>query len=136
MSTEGEIPCPNGCAINPTELRRVHYYGPHRTAVYRCPKCHKRFSQRITSVFIGFHLDDPTIYRVLKALCEGNGIRATARIFDINRKTVERILDHAAAHCQKVSEKLIQNYHLKECPLDELWSFVKKRKRVYRRWKS
>jgi len=69
---------------------------------------------------------------VLKALCEGNGIRAAARIFDINRKTGERILDQAAVHCQKVSEKLIKNYHLKECQMDELWSFVKKRKRVYR----
>ena len=133
MSKEGEDRCPNGCAINRSELRVAHYYGPHRTAVYRCAKCQKRFSQRWTSVFVGFHLDDPTIYRVLKALCEGNGIRATARIFEINRKTVERILDHAAAHCQKVSERLLKNYHLKECQLDELWSFVKKRKRCYRR---
>lgn len=133
MSEDAEILCPNGCIVKASQLRVSHYYGPHRTVRYRCPKCQMRFSERLFSIFAGFHTDDPTIYRVLTALGEGNGIRATARIFDINRKTVERILDHAAAHCQKVSEKLIKHYHLEECQLDELWSFVKKRKRVCRR---
>jgi hypothetical protein len=31
---------------------------------------------------------------------------------------------------------LIRNYHLEECQLDELWSFVKKRKRTSRHWKN
>lgn len=132
MSKEQEILCPNGCTVKESQLRVAHYYGPHQTAVYRCPKCKERFSERVSSVFAGFHTEDRTIYHVLKALCEGNGIRATARIFGIDRKTVERILQQAAAHCQKVSQRLITNYHLTECQLDELWSFVKKRKRVCR----
>ncbi|MDQ3253817.1 MAG: hypothetical protein M3R15_07900 [Acidobacteriota bacterium] len=67
---------------------------------------------------------------MLKALAEGNGIRACSRIFDIDKNTIIRILDVAGSHCHKVSEQLIQNYHMQECQLDELWSFVKKRKRV------
>jgi hypothetical protein len=49
---------------------------------------------------------------------------------------VSLILEQAATHCQKVSECLLQNYHLEECQLDELWSFVKKRKRISLRWKN
>jgi transposase-like protein len=122
--------CPNGCKTVEDDVKLVEFYGPHNTPRFRCLKCKHRFSARHDSVFLGFHTDEQTIYRVLKALAEGNGIRACARIFDIDKKTVIRILDIAGAHCQQVTEQLIQNYHLKECQLDELWSFVKKRKRV------
>jgi len=35
-------------------------------------KCGRQFSARHDSVFAGFHTDEQTIYRVLKALAEGN----------------------------------------------------------------
>jgi hypothetical protein len=67
---------------------------------------------------------------VLKALSEGIGIRAAARIFDLDKDTVVLILERAAEHCKRVSEQLIKNYPMDECQLDELGSFVKKRKHV------
>ncbi|MEW6732686.1 MAG: hypothetical protein AB1489_15270 [Acidobacteriota bacterium] len=73
---------------------------------------------------------------MLKALAEGSGIRATARIFDIDKKTVERILEQAGKHCQQVSELLITDYHMEECQLDELRAFVKKWKRALRPQKN
>lgn len=127
MKSSPFLRCPNGCKTVEKDFKLVEYYGPHRTPLYRCLKCGKRFSGRHDSVFSGFHTDEQTIYRVLKALSEGNGIRATARIFDIDKNTVGRILEQAARHCKRVSEQLIKNYHLDECQLDELWSFVKKR---------
>ena len=130
MNQEASIQCPNGCRMQRSPVKVVQHYGPNRTRLYRCRTCQREFSERRGSVFSGFHTDQKTIYRVLKALAKGNGIRTTARIFDVNRKTVERILERAAAHCQRVSETLIRNYHLTECQLDELWSFVKKRKRI------
>lgn len=125
--------CPNGCQTVAEDFKLVEYYGPHRTPLYRCLKCGQRFSGRHDSIFAGFHTDEQTIYRVLKALAEGNGIRACARIFDLDKNTVTRILEQAAQHCQGVTEQLLVNYHLEECQLDELWSFVKKRKRISRR---
>jgi transposase-like protein len=65
-------------------VKLVRYYGAHHTPLYRCAQCGREFSARSTSVFAGFHTDDQTIYRVLKALAEGNGIRACARIFDVD----------------------------------------------------
>jgi transposase-like protein len=106
--------CPNGCQTVATDFKLIRYYGPHRTPEYRCLKCEREFSARHESVFAGFHTDEETIYRVLKALAEGNGIRACARIFDLDKNTVARILGQAAAHCQRVSEHLIRNYHLEE----------------------
>jgi len=128
--------CPNGCETVETDFKLVESYGPHLTSLYRCLNCGQRFSGRHASVFAGFHTDEQTIYRVLKALAEGTGLRACARIFDIDKNTVGRILEQAARHCQKVSEQLIKDYHLDECQLDELWSFVKKRKRICQPLKS
>ncbi len=124
------LQCPKGCKSVERDFKLVEYYGPHRTPLYRCLRCDQRFSGRHASIFAGFHTDDQTIYRVLKALAEGNGIRACTRIFDVDKNTVARILERAALHCQAVTQCLMQNYHMDECQLDELWSFVKKRKRI------
>jgi transposase-like protein len=136
MKSTLRLQCPNGCQTVEQDFKLIRYYGPHRTPFYRCRKCGREFSARHDSVFAGFHTDEQTIYRVLKALAEGNGIRACSRIFDIDKNTVALILEQAARHCQQVSEQLIKDYHLEECQLDELWSFVKKRKRTSRRSRS
>lgn len=136
MKSSPTLCCPNGCQTVESDLKWVRYYGPNQTALYRCLKCGREFSSRHRSVFSGFHTDEPTIYRVLKALAEGNGVRACARIFDIDKNTVALILEIAARHCEQVSQHLIKDYHLDECQLDELWSFVKKRKRTCRRLRN
>lgn len=136
MNSAPFLRCPNGCRTAEDDVKLVRRYGPHHTPLYRCVPCGREFSVRHGSIFAGFHTDDQTIYRVLKALSEGNGIRACARIFDIDKNTVVRILERAARHCQQVSAYLIKNYHMEECQLDELWSFVKKRKRICQRLKN
>ncbi len=102
MKSPLPLRCPNGCKTVETDFKLVECYGPHRTPLHRCLKCGQRFSGRHDSIFAGFHTDEQTIYRVLKALALSNGIRACARIFDIDKNTVVRILQHAAHHCQKV----------------------------------
>src|SRR5207237_5767107 len=116
--------CPKGCEITRKDVKFVRTYGPNQTALYRCGKCNYQISIRRESVFKGYHNEEKTIYRILKALCEGNGIRGTARIFEISTNTVMKILVQAAKHCEKVSEQLIRNYHMEECQIDELWTFV------------
>ena len=126
MKSSLRLQCPNGCKTVEQDFQLLRYYGPHRTPYYRCLKCGREFSARHDSIFAGFHTDEQTIYRVLKALAEGNGLRAYARIFDLSKNTVALIREQAAQHCQQVSEQLLKDYHLEECQLDELWSFVKK----------
>lgn len=129
MSEDPEVLCPNGCPVKESQLPVVEQDHTELCATGVRNARGDSANERLQFLLL-FHLDDQTIYRVLKALAEGNGIRATARIFDIDRKTVELILEQAASPCQKVSANLISDYHLKECRLDEFWSFVKKRKHV------
>jgi hypothetical protein len=105
-------------------------YGKHNTKLLRCHTCKKRFSERRNTAFFGLHTDEETITRVVRCLAEGNSIRATARIMDLDKDTVHRIFEKASAHCVKVLDSLLTDLHLEECQLDELWSFVKKKRKI------
>jgi hypothetical protein len=54
--------------------------------------------------------------------------RATARLLGINKDTVNRVILRAGEHCELILSSLLRSLKLKETQLDELWSFVKKRK--------
>ncbi len=107
-------------------------YGKHGTKLLRCRTCKTRFSERRNTVFFGLHTHEETVERVVRCLAEGNSIRATARILGIDKDTVYRIFDRASKHCQKVLDSLLRDLHLEECQLDELWAFVKKKRRTSR----
>jgi hypothetical protein len=73
-----------------------------------------------------FALDaDSSIFELaFRALAEGNSIRGTARIVEIDPETCRDWLERYAHHCRLVMLYLWRELHLEECQLDELWSFV------------
>lgn len=102
-------------------------FGKHGIRLLRCKTCEKRFSERHNTVFSGLHLDEKTITEILLCLAEGASIRGCARIKGVDKDTVQRILERARRHCNKVLSELLRDLNLTECQLDELWSFIKKR---------
>lgn len=62
--------------------------------------------------------------RVVAALVEGNGLRATARLTGIARMTVEKILRDLGAACHKLHDETVRNLTCKRIECDEIWSFV------------
>src|SRR4030042_5054053 len=60
---------------------------------------------------------------VLKALCEGNSIRSTARITGAAINTVVTILKQAGAACLKYQDKCLRNLATQRIECDEIWSF-------------
>src|SRR6266567_1069177 len=68
---------------------------------------------------------DPTIFETaVRALAEGNALRATARIVQVDKDTVCAWLHRVACHCRTVMLYFWHDLHVSECQLDELWSFV------------
>jgi transposase-like protein len=64
---------------------------------------------------------DPLIFdAAIRALAEGNSLRATARIVQIDKDTAAAWLDRAAQHCRIVLLYLWQHLPVTECQLDEL----------------
>lgn len=120
--------CPN---------QHCRYYGvsfPHsrivRNGSYRgqkqglCQACHRSISLRYGTAYFGLESDPAIFETAVRALAEGNSIRATGRIVQVDKDTVCAWLNRAAQQCRLVMLYLWQNLHVTECQLDELWSFV------------
>ena len=93
-----------------------------------CRTCGKRFASTRATAFFGLHLSDDKIVQIIHHAAEGVGVRATSRLLDINKDTVNRVILRAGEHCEIVLSNLLRSLKLKEAQLDELWAFVKKRK--------
>lgn len=92
-----------------------------------CRTCGKRFASTRASAFFGLHLSDEKIEQIIHHAAEGVGVRATARLLNINKDTVNRVILRAGEHCELVLSNLLRSLKLKEAQMDELWAFVKKR---------
>jgi hypothetical protein len=69
--------------------------------------------------------------QIISALVAGNSIRATARMFGVEHKTVMRVLLRVGENCADMLESKMQSLPCKIVQMDEIWTFVgKKEKRV------
>lgn len=93
-----------------------------------CRTCGKRFSATRASALFGLHLAPETIRQIIHHAAEGVGVRATARLLDLDKDTVNRVILRAGEHCARILSELLTSLELTETQLDELWTFVKKRK--------
>src|SRR5947207_714611 len=62
--------------------------------------------------------------KVVAALVEGNGLRATARITGVARMTVEKLLRDLGSACAKMQDEIFRDLPCKLVQCDEIWSFV------------
>jgi IS1 family transposase len=60
---------------------------------------------------------------ILRALCEGNSIRATARMCDVAKRTVSNLLRDVGAHCKNYHDRMVRNVEAERVQCDEIWSF-------------
>ena len=89
-----------------------------------CGACETHVSIRYGTAYMDLHADPAIFEMAVRALAEGNSIRATARIVQVDKDAVCAWLDRAAQHCRLVMLYLWRDLHVIACQLDELWSFV------------
>lgn len=93
-----------------------------------CRTCGKRFAATQSSALFGMHLQPNTIRQIIHHAAEGVGVRATARLLELDKDTVNRVILRAGEHCARVLSSLLSSLEMTEAQLDELWTFVKKRR--------
>lgn len=93
-----------------------------------CRTCGKRFAATRGSALFGLHLPAETIRQIIHHAAEGVGVRASARLLNLDKDTVNRVILRTGEHCAHVLSSLLSSLELTEAQLDELWTFVKKRK--------
>jgi transposase-like protein len=109
-------------------------YGKQQTQMLKCKVCKQRFSARRGTPLFDLKAEEQVFYDVIACLAEGSGIRATARIKNVDKDTVAAWLDRASQHVESVSRYLMVNLHFEAVQLDEFWSFVQKKKPNARLW--
>lgn len=69
-------------------------------------------------------LDAKTRTLILRCLVEGNSIRATARLADVSKVTVNKLLIDAGKACSKFHDANVRNVKASKVQCDEIWSFT------------
>ncbi len=61
---------------------------------------------------------------ILKMLCEGQSMRATARLADVSFNTVAKLLIDAGKVCADLHDEMVQGVTASRIQCDEIWSFT------------
>jgi transposase-like protein len=106
---------------------RVFSYVEQR---YYCTTCRHTFSKDKHTFFETVRRPRLMVIEALALLGERNSLRAVARLTHHSPNRILHWLDLAGRHAAAVSAALIRNLHLTQAQIDELWTFVKKNKRI------
>jgi hypothetical protein len=97
--------------------------GPWRQ--FHCTSCDGYFLETHGTLFHGKQASVELIVRVLACLAEGLGIRATARVFEVDPNTVLHWLVEAAEQLRAFSCSFLCDVHVKQLQLDELYAVLR-----------
>jgi IS1 family transposase len=96
--------------------------GPWRQ--FHCTSCDGFFPEHHGTIFHGKQAEVELIVHVLACLAEGLGIRATARVFEVEANTVLHWLIEAAEQLRAFSVYVLCDLHVKQLQLDELYAVL------------
>lgn len=97
---------------------------------FRCKTCGRVFSASKGTFFYRLRTDVEVVIEALHLLLEGNSIAAVARVKGVKEETVANWLKKASEHADEVNSFLVRDLHLTQVQVDELWGFIKKRRRT------
>jgi IS1 family transposase len=97
--------------------------GPWRQL--HCLGCKGYFPEHHGTIFHGKQASVELIVRVLACLAEGLGIRATARVFEVDPTTVLHWLVEAAEQLRAFSAYFLCDLHVRQLQLDELYAVLR-----------
>jgi IS1 family transposase len=97
--------------------------GPWRQ--FQCTACGGYVLQTHGTIFSGKRAAVDLIVRVLACLAEALGIRATARVFEVDPNTVLHWLVEAAEQLQAFTRYFLCDVHVKQVQLDELYAVIR-----------
>src|SRR2546427_185945 len=147
-----QAPCPPPPRMVPTRGRPRHvdtsrHFCPHPTCAYRgwvglgnlsanghprggpwrqlhCTACESYFLETHGTPLHGKRVPTELLVWAVGALAEGLGIRAVARVFEVDPHTVLQWLVEAADHLQAFSQYFLHDVHVTQVQLDELYALL------------
>ena len=84
-------------------IRKV--YGHDRIRLLRCRTCGEEFSERRGTALFNTKISEDRAASVIDHLDEGCGVRSTARLVQVSKATVARLLRMAGLHAQRFHDQ-------------------------------
>ena len=97
--------------------------GPWRQ--FQCTACKGYFPEHHGTILHGKRVAGELLVRVLAGLAEGLGMRATARVFEVDPNTVLQWLVEAAEQLQAFARYFLCDVHVRQVQLDELYATLR-----------
>jgi transposase-like protein/IS1 family transposase len=92
---------------------------------YKCQQCGKRYTEQKARMFGDeSRLPEEKALMILRCLLEGNSVRSTARLCDVEPNTVLSILVLAGERAERLLGDKLRNVPVKDVQADEIWSFI------------
>jgi IS1 family transposase/transposase-like protein len=105
---------------------KAGYYGKQRIQRFKCQQCGRRLSEAPRRPFnADIRLPQEKVAMIFNCLAEGNSVRGTSRLCDVEKRTVLNLLVTAGEQCERFMERTIQNMRVSDLELDECWTFVR-----------
>jgi transposase-like protein len=89
-----------------------------------CSRCKGYFLETYGTLFHGKRVSPEKLVWAIAALAEGLGIRAVARVFEVDPNTVLGWLVEAAVHLQAFSRHFLYDLHVGQVQIDELFALL------------
>jgi transposase-like protein/IS1 family transposase len=106
----------------------------HGLQRYRCNPCNRSFLEPREKPLGNMYLPIETAALVIALLAEGNSIRSTERLTNVNRNTIMSLLTVVGERCERLLEERLRAVPVRDVQADEIWTFVyckEKRKKQY-----
>ncbi len=110
-------------------------FGKHRNGLrrFRCPQCKKTYTEPHTRTLDTMYISEEKAVLAARLLLEGNSIRSTERITNLDRNTIMRMLVLAGNRCLELMDSRMRDLHCQHIQSDEIWTFVGKKQRQVRK---
>jgi transposase-like protein/IS1 family transposase len=104
-------------------------FGKHRNGLsrFRCPNCKKTYTEAHRRVLDSMYIPQDKAVLALRLLLEGNSIRSTERITELDRNTIMSLLVKAGDRCQTLMVSKVHDLKVADVEADEIWGFVGKK---------
>ena len=110
------------------EMVKAGFYGTNKVQRWKCQQCGKRFAEpHEKPLGADVRLPRETIKMILHCLVEENSVRSTARLCDVEKRTVLNLLKLAGESCERLLKERIHNVPVRDLELDEIWAYVAKK---------
>lgn len=132
-TTKINIACPNSkCKFYNQKLKGNIKKNGFRKKLqnYKCISCNRQFVKTIGTLLYHKKMKKKEIVKICEHFTEKMSFRAVARVTHHKLDTIRNLAEDMANHARQTNEFFLHDLKLNPTEVDEIWTFVKKNKKI------